>query len=551
MKSNMLRRESANALLAFVLVSLGWCSSDCLPALAQVEVEGVFPPAVAAGSTSTLKAEGKLPVWPVEVSCDRQDIKLLCLDEPGQFEVTVEPGAAPGLAWLRLFDVRSASDLIPLMVETNAVAQESEPNDNATAVACVAPAVTIAGRLEKNGDVDCFAIHLAAGQRLSATLIANQILGSPMDAVMQLVDRRGNVLVQSDDARGLDPQCSFESAVEQEVVIRLFAFPETPNSTIGFAGGQNFVYALRLTTDARVDHFLPLVAAPGAERFAAFTLDGPAAGTEVAVHQATGIAPAVVFARQGTEWQWIQPAQTGHTILETDAVPTLPELPLVYSGHVSQPGEIDHCEFAVIEGTTYQLRVHSQELGYSLDSMLRVLDEEGAEIARNDDRSRSEYDAALQFQSKRTGQVRAEISDLADSGSWRHAYSLIVRALEPEVDLRLPADHFALQAGSSLEIPLTIERRNGFDHALELVAEDLPGAVTLDKATSDSNGESSKTLQLKLHASPQAATGHFQFRLTAKTSDQPPHATFACRHAPRLGRDTRLLWLTVLPAEKN
>ena len=43
----------------------------------------------------------------------------------------------------------------PLMIETNAVAQEAEPNDSATAVACVTPAVTIVGRLEKNGDVDC------------------------------------------------------------------------------------------------------------------------------------------------------------------------------------------------------------------------------------------------------------------------------------------------------------------------------------------------------------------------------------------------------------
>ena len=69
----------------------------------------------------------------------------------------------------------------------------------------------------------------------------------------------GFVLAQNDDARHIDPMVDFFSTErEATYTVRIFAFPLTPNSTIGFAGAANFVY--RLTSDdpgPYLDHALP------------------------------------------------------------------------------------------------------------------------------------------------------------------------------------------------------------------------------------------------------------------------------------------------------
>ena len=106
--------------------------------------------------------------------------------------------------------------------------------------------------------MDGFAVALTRGQTLVASLEAERHLGSPMDAVLQVVSPDGFVLAQNDDDIGRDPRIVFEAPSAGTYIVRLFAFPAKPDSSIRFAGGSDYVYRLTLTTGGFIDYAFPL-----------------------------------------------------------------------------------------------------------------------------------------------------------------------------------------------------------------------------------------------------------------------------------------------------
>ena len=79
-----------------------------------------------------------------------------------------------------------------------------------------------------------------------------------MDAVLQVVSQEGLVLAQNDDDVGRDPRIVFEAPSAGTYIVRLFAFPAKPDSSIRFAGGSDYVYRLTLTTGGFIDYAFPL-----------------------------------------------------------------------------------------------------------------------------------------------------------------------------------------------------------------------------------------------------------------------------------------------------
>src|SRR5439155_22291552 len=188
--------------------------------------------------------------------------------EKGKFKADVAADAVPGVYWLRLHNADGASVLKPFVVGTLPEITESEPNDAPDKPQTVEPRVVVNGKLGKSGDVDGYRVELQVGQTLVASVQANSVLGSPMDAVLQvceLVERslgspEAFVVARNHDAVGLDPQMAFTAPRHGAYLIRLFAFPATPDSTIRFAGGDDYIYHLTLTTGPFIDHALPLAA---------------------------------------------------------------------------------------------------------------------------------------------------------------------------------------------------------------------------------------------------------------------------------------------------
>lgn len=520
-------------------------------AVGQVECERIYPASVTYGE-QLVTVEGKFPTWPVGAYCDRADVQIECADEKGKLRVLVEGDSPPGVAWLRLFDSRSASELLPVLLEPHRTHNEEEPNGSVEETAVLDLPVTINGRLEKNEDVDGFRVELAAGQTLVTSVIAHQIFASPMDAVLQVVDLRGNVLAQNDDERGIDPQLTFKSDLDQEVVVRLFAFPETPNSTIGLSGGSAFVYCLRLTTGPFLDHVLPLVA-PGREAVESAELRGYGWNLEeksVAQFSAAQVSPTVAYQSQSVGWQWLAvPPRSGRHYFDSPPTSSEVTLPAVFSGHIDQPHEEDHFTFPGQKDVKYRAEVISRELGFHLDSVLSIRDPAtGEEIARNDDVQRRDYDAAVEFTAKQDGNLMLAIRDVSAMWGPRLAYCIHLHEVEPRVALRLSNDALQLEAGKQSELKVGIQRNDGYDRALALSAVGLPAGVTCQAVRSEAGGETASEITLILKANADVGEFNGQVRLEAKedasdgAGDPPVHPIF---FELRPGVMVDHVWLTV------
>ncbi len=561
MWANLRVRGWAVALLILAAVHLGFCA----PAAAQLNVDRLFPPSVTRGQESTVTAEGKFPNWPVQVWCDRDDISCRIDKESGRVTITLPSDALPGIAWLRFFDDDSASAPVPLLIEPHAVTLETEPNNEiAQATRTDLPSVLV-GRLEKANDVDCFVVSVSAGQTLVIDVLANRILGSPMDAVLQLVDLSGNVLAQSDDARGIDPQLVYHCEQDAEYVLRLFAFPEVATGTIGFAGADSFVYRIQVTAGPLLDHSLPLLAPADIEVPAKlFGWNLPAEAAAV-IAPATAISPPLVTLPGALGWSARHTSKfIDAAVLEgsdDDAVTEIEKLPVILSGRITRPGQLARLNLAVETGSKYRVAVHSQASGLKLDSVVTVIDlASGKQLARNDDTSAAERDSTVDFTAPSDKPVEIRISDLVGGFGTGHAYSASINQIEPTLSLSLAADRYRLTAGGSVEIPVNVQRQDGFNEKLSIVAVDLPEGVTCEAVVSEAKGDSAKAVKLTLTAD-QAARYQGPVRIIARAAaatdneaangeaaaDDPKEAVAEASFPLRDGFMLRDLWLSVSP----
>jgi hypothetical protein len=548
-------KTTANLIGERLVARLALAMFTLLPSVAsaQIQLDRFYPPVIQIGGETVINAEGKFPTWPVEIVSDRDDVKIVVGKDSGQLTVNVSTDVSPGVVWIRMFDNASASKLVPLLIEPIAATSEVEPNNKIVEATPVELPAVVYGKLAKANDLDTYRIQLKRGQTFVASAVAHRPLRSPMDAVMQLVDGRGNVIFQADDDRGLDPQLVYEADADAELFLRIFAFPEVANSTIGYAGAESFIYAIRLTTDAFVDHALPLVVSAAHSGIATVPYGwNLPLKLDVLRRGATAHSPIVSHVPSALGWQWQTVILDDAVMIaddESGSVAVAESLPCIFSGHIAARGEIDRLRFPVSASTRYEAVVHSRAYGFPLDSVLRVVNvADGSEVASNDDVARGQYDASVTFTPKVAGEFMLEVSDLVDGHGPRHAYSVVIAEATPAADLSIAEDHFIVNAGATVEVPISIVRRNGFDQKLTIIAQGLPEGVVAEPVVSQTKGDTSKTVKLKIVADKAAAfQGNFRIDATSTATDKASSVgDFTAKY--RLNEVIAIddLWLTVV-----
>lgn len=519
---------------------------------AQIKLDRLFPPVVSVGAKTTATAEGKFPKWPPKVECDNHDVSISMGEESGKLTVEVADGVSSGVAWLRFFDDQSATPLMPLVFSSGDVFSETEPNDKRSQANQISVPTVVVGRLSKNGDSDAYGVSIQAGQTLVVSATANQVLKSPMDAVLQLTDLRGNVIAQSDDVRGLDPQLVFKTDMNQDLLVRLFAFPETPNSTVGFAGSASFVYTLDVTTGPFVDH----VASDGKTIIPfGYNLDehNMVASAPNDREPSSLLSPPVATFQGALGWSWLSPVQdTVNQVLPGEVFDGT--LPAVLFGHITKPDETHRYSFQASKGTKYRAEVRAKSDGFLLDSKLTVNEQKsGKTLASNDDVSRGRYDAAVDFTAADDGLVDVSISEMLGGFGPRHFYQLSIHPSKPLCGLSVSQDPFLVQKEKPLEITVTVKRSFGFDRKVQIVATDLPNGITSDPVFSESKGNTAKSVTLKLTAG-EGSQGHGRFRIVGTVfndDDTPSKETIDANFELRPAFPVTEFWLTVPPASSK
>ncbi|ODT96244.1 MAG: hypothetical protein ABS79_08125, partial [Planctomycetes bacterium SCN 63-9] len=484
--------------------------------------------------------------------------------EKGTLTIEVAKDAAPGVRWIRLYDKDGATSLRPFLVGIGGLAEvlEAEPNDDPRKPQAIDRArATINGRLARSGDVDGYSVPLERGEVLAADLEANRRLGSPMDAVLQVVSSKGFVLAQNNDTVGDDPRIIFEAPAKGTYTVRLFAFPSKPDSSIRFSGGSAYVYRLTLTTGGFIEHAFPLAYSPNRVNPIA------AIGPNINSNGEAVILPVSIGDQPIDRMILAHPALPGTAEIRRvdDAVdvaiesePNDPARPrrivdrTAVSGRIDPPGDQDAYEVPLKKGDRRIIRLESRTFGLPLDAVLRILGADGTILAEADDVGKSS-DPELVFSPPADGVYRIVVRDLHRRGGARYVYLLSVIPPEPSFAATLAADAFELVPGKETKVVVTIDRKEGYNDTLDSTAVGKPLVVTATTVHSRQTEDSAKsaTLELRGDANAPAQSGPFRiivYRADGKGRTHHALARIDGSDEAATTAQTEHLWLTSLPA---
>jgi hypothetical protein len=522
----------------------------------------LFPAGGQRGTTITVTCTGTFS-WPVKVWAP--GLEVVANKEAGRLEVTIPKDLAADRVWLRLYNSDGASAPAPFLIDNLKEINEREPNDEPEkAQELTEPSVIVNGVLAKKADVDCFALHLTAGQTLVAAVDAHGRLGSPMDAILQVVTPDGQLLAENNDDVHLDPRLVFQPTKSGRYVIRLFAFSSTPNTDIRLSGGANFVYRLTLTTGPYVFHAVPLsvsLARPGKVELRGWNLPTkttapavPFGGPKSADYQERevltelrlpseaklGFAFAPQFA--GGARVRLTSHATVSALASTDAwKPMMLSVPSLVTGCLHTPRQKHAFRVPLKKGQAVVVSVESNSLNFPFDPALQFTDPAGSVVASAADVGPNR-EAMFAHTAAKDGDYLLTLRDRFGQGGPRFFYRMTVRPEEPDFDLSLATDGIVVLPSKTTELPIKIQRRGGPVGPITIRATGLPPGVRAPAVFSEPTGPTAAQVTMKFTTTGSVASGPIRL---AGTASQPTTLVRFARTAPRLGATFDSIWLTV------
>lgn len=529
----------------------------------------LFPAGGQRGTTVTVTCAGKFN-WPPKVWSP--GIKAVPLTESGKLQVSIPEDLTADRVWIRLYDAEGASACQPFLIDNLKEVEEVEPN-NKPREAHKIPEVnlTINGIL-KDSEVDCFAVSLEAGQTLVAVLDANTRIGSPMDSILQIATLDNIVVAENHDDLNLDPRLAFTPAKSGIYVVRIFAFPSTPNSTIKFNGSPDHVYRLKLTTGPYATHAIPLSASLtnfGTVEAAGWNIPagtkltvGPFGGTRLSDHQELeplddlrrasdsrigfAFTPGFEISTQVRLSRY--PVYTG-PISSDAAQPTLIPIPSAVTGRLKSKRQTDEYQLSLTKGQQFAVSVESRRVGITLDPVVKLLDPTGAVVAEIDDTA-STRDSAITHTAAHDGNYRLSVHDRFRGGGDRAWYLLTVRFDQPDFELSAAVDSIVVPADKPTELTVKVVRRGLAAEAVGPITVQmvgLPDGVTAAPVTSETSGPTASEVKLAITSSGTPFSG--PIRIVGRAAIPYDMERFA-RTPARLGVAFDSLWMTAVEKPK-
>ncbi|MDZ4852699.1 MAG: PPC domain-containing protein [Pirellulaceae bacterium] len=464
----------------------------------KLEWSRVFPPGGQKGTAIEVELTGKFPDWPYQVWSDTDTIQWTCSSDRGKLKAEIAADATLGLHWLRLYNENGATAARPFLVGDSIERNEIEPNDRPVEANEISSyPQTIHGVLSKKGDVDLFSVVLTAGRLLVATVDASKLLQSPMDTNLQILDSNGFVLAENIDHVGLDPYLEFTAPSDGRYVIRVFAFPEKPDSKIGFAGGSDWCYRLRLESQAG------------------------AFGSPIAI-----------------------PMQTE---LNSESIEAIPEahvsqaqamklsLPVRIDGVIAKANQINYFQFTAVKNVHYRARVLAREFGSMLDPTIAILDAAGKQLAQSDDVA-SNRDPLLLWKAPKDGEYFFTIADFHRTGGQGFQFQATLEERPEDFTLSIANDWIQATVGKETEIKVKVTRESDFAGTVSVSMVGLPTTIHCSKVDSINGKESSKTVTLKLNGT---STYQGPIQIVAHSKELDEHVRTA------VAETNKPIWLSI------
>jgi hypothetical protein len=430
--------------------------------------------------------------------------------------VTLAPDAEPGERELRLATLTGLSNplrfCVGQLVEYNK--REEKPSfdlvtlrqrrfsNEAKAVAPTEMNITLPAIVNGQtlpGGVDRYRFQARKGMGLVVVATARELIPYLPDAVpgwfqaaLTLYDAKGRELEHADHYLfHPDPVLHYEIPKDGEYVVQI-------RDSI-YRGREDFVYRIALGE-------LPYVTS-------IFPLGGPA-GSPTKVELQGWNLPATTLTVTNTE-PGIYPLSVSKGDRVSNRVPfaldTLPEcleqepnnsiaaaqavtLPIIVNGRIDKPGDCDLFRFKGRAGDTIAAEVYARRLDSPLDSVLKLTDASGNQLACNDDHEDkgagldTHYaDSYLTATLPADGPFYIHIGDAQHQGGLEYGYRLRVSPPRPDFDLRVVPSSVSVRGGASVPLTVYALRRDGFTNEITLALHDAPAGFKLTGAKVPAN----------------------------------------------------------------
>ena len=438
------------------------------------------------------------------------------IGETATVRVTLAPDAEPGERELKLATPTGLSNplrfCVGQLVEYNKrdskLSADSEMlrqrrfNNEQKAVAPTEMNITLPAIVNGQilpGGVDRYRFQAHQGTGLVVVAAARELIPYLPDAVpgwfqasLELYDAKGHELEHADHYLfHPDPVLHYEIPKDGEYVVEI-------RDSI-YRGREDFVYRITLGE-------LPYVTS-------IFPLGGPA-GAQTTVELKGWNLPVTTLTSTNTE-PGIHPLSVRKEDRVSNRVPfavdTLPEcleaepnntiataqkvtLPIIVNGRVDKPGDWDVFCFQGHAGDTVVAEVYARRLDSPLDSVLKLTDGLGKQLAFNDDHEDkgagldTHYaDSYITATLPADGVFYVHLGDAQHQGGPEFAYRLRISSPRPDFALRVVPSSLSVRGGASVPLTVYALRRDGFTNEITLSLQGAPTGFKLNGAKVPAN----------------------------------------------------------------
>lgn len=429
--------------------------------------------------------------------------------ERAAFEVTLGEDIEPGPRELRFKTAAGISNPVIFEVgqlpEFGAAPARPDPmrrREAASGRAATPPApdlhvtlpATVNGQIQP-GEVDHIRFPAKRGQRIVVAAAARALIPYLADAVpgwfqatVTVRDSEGRQLAFADDfAFNPDPALVFQIPHDGDYVVDV--------ADAIFRGREDFVYRLTLGEVPFITGIFPLggpatraseVAVEGWNLPSTRArIDGAAHGAgefRLALRRDGVLSNAVPFEVGGGREvdEPAEPARTASLVLDA---------PVTVNGRIAHAGEEDVFTFRGRAAEKFVAEITARRLNSPLDSIVRVTDENGTQLAANDDSedrasglTTHHADSREAFELPAAGTFHVHVGDAQHRGGSEYGYRLQVGPPQPGFDVRIVPSSITVRGGTSVPVTAHVLRHDGFSGPVALALRDAPSGLALHGA---------------------------------------------------------------------
>jgi hypothetical protein len=465
------------------------------------------PPFTAADAKTVTEIQAKLaefrkrPLSPAIAETVIVEVAIAADAPPGDRELRL--GTQPGLTNPLAFTVGQLPEFSrpPLNVPAAFVAVNGAIPPNRPVNRPVEPPMEVTLPAVINGQVmpatsDRYRFHAAKGTRLVAAVRARELIPYISDAVpgwfqaaITLRDPAGLEVAYADHFRfHQDPVIYYEVPADGDYLLEI-------RDSI-YRGREDFVYRIALGELPYVTGIFPLGGRAGARtpiHVSGWNL--PDAGlaqdpkvragdtVPVSVRSRSGVSNSLPFAVDSLPEVLAQPGAKSRDKAQRV------KLPLIVNGRIEHPGDWQYFRFDGRAGEEIVSEVMARRLDSPLDSVLRLTDAAGKELAFNDDFEDKgagllthQADSFISAKLPANGTYYLQLGDIQGHGGAEYAYRLRISQPRPDFELRVAPSSLNLRGGATQPVTVYALRRDGFSGAIALQLKDSPSGFYLSGA---------------------------------------------------------------------